>query len=225
MRCGFCRVPEKEGRPVLRNSPYAIWRGEPYPRNLVLLDNDPFGVPRATWEQMFEEIRDGNFRISFMQGVNIRLINDDAARALASVKYYDHDTFTTRRLYTAWDNERDEVVFFRGIDRLLNAGVKARHIQVYMLIGWDPNETWQRIEYRHRRMTKIGLRPYPMPYQARPGVSGNNLTFRDLKRFQRWAIRPAKFGIPFAEYDTNARKRGWKPGERSSALWLLERSA
>jgi hypothetical protein len=44
-----------------------------------------------------------------------------------------------------------------------------------------------------------------MPYQRAPGVSGNNLAFKDLKAFQRWAIRYAKFGIPFDEYRVSAR--------------------
>ena len=37
----------------------------------------------------------------------MRLLDDEAAAALASIALYD-DSFTRRRLYTAWDNLGDE---------------------------------------------------------------------------------------------------------------------
>ena len=37
------------------------------------------------------------------QGINVRLIDDAAATALASIEHRD-DQFEKRRLYTAWDN-------------------------------------------------------------------------------------------------------------------------
>jgi hypothetical protein len=45
----FCVVPRKEGRIQPVASIAAIWRGEPWPRNLLLLDNDFFGQP--DWAQ------------------------------------------------------------------------------------------------------------------------------------------------------------------------------
>src|SRR5262249_54420657 len=43
LRCGFCVVPKKEGKPRSVNSVHQIWRGDPWPRHLHLLDNDFFG--------------------------------------------------------------------------------------------------------------------------------------------------------------------------------------
>jgi hypothetical protein len=48
------------------------------------------------------------------------MIDDEAAAPLASIPLYD-DSFTRRRLYTAWDNLGDEERFFRGVDTLETA--------------------------------------------------------------------------------------------------------
>lgn len=195
LRCGFCVVPNKEGRPRSVNTVQDIWRGEPYPKQLHLLDNDFFGQPAEQWQARAAEILQGGFRVCFNQGINIRLVTEEAAEWLARLPYYD-DQFKTRRLYTAWDNLKDEEIFFRGVKRLQDAGVPPTHLMVYMLVGYDKAETLERIMYRFERMTAIGIRPYPMVF------NNENLL---LKRFQRWVIRKYYTFIPFAEYDASIR--------------------
>jgi len=190
LNCKFCFVPQKEGRPKSVNSIYDIWRGEPYPKNVVLLDNDFFGQTREQWQERAKELIDGKFKVSFNQGINIRLIDDYAADCLSRLQYYD-DQFTTRRLYTAWDNLKDEDIFFRGVDRLEKAGIPPNHLMVYMLIGYDKEETWERIFHRFNKMIERGIRPYPMVY--------NNQS-KDLKEFQRWVVRRYYEFIPWNEF-------------------------
>jgi hypothetical protein len=199
LNCGFCVVPKKEGKPRSVNTISDIWRGEGHPKHLHLLDNDFFGQPRDQWEARIAEIQDGGFKVCFNQGINIRLINDEAAKGLASLEYRD-DQFRSRRLYTAWDNLKDERIFFRGVDRLENAGIKPDHIMVYMLIGYDPAETWERILYRFDKMVERGVRPFPMVY-------GNR---RDLKQFQRWAVTGLYRAVPWEAYDSSMKKQGPK---------------
>ena len=43
-------------------------------------------------------------------------------------------------------------------------GIKPQHIMVYMLIGYDKKETWDRIWYRFNKMVDVGVMPYPMVY-------------------------------------------------------------
>lgn len=197
LRCGFCVVPKKEGRPRSVNTIAQIWRGEPYPRHLHLLDNDFFGQPMEQWRARVEEILAGRFRVCFNQGINIRLITEESAAWVARLPYYD-DGFTVRRLYTAWDNLKDEGIFFRGVDMLERAGVPPTHLMVYMLVGYRAGETMDEIMYRFERMTARGIRPYPMVY--------NNAN-RELKRFQRWVIRKAYTFVPFDQYDVNVKGR------------------
>lgn len=190
LKCGFCVVRPKEGRPRSINTIADIWRGEPWPKRLRLLDNDFFGQPKEHWRARIREIRDGGFRVNITQGINIRLIDDEAAEALASIEYRD-TKFERRKLYTAWDNLKDEQVFFRGVDRLQRAGIPPTHLRVYMLIGYDATETWQRIFYRFERMTAIGIQPFVMV---------KDRSRLDLRAFQRWANLGLYRIVPWSQY-------------------------
>lgn len=211
LKCGFCVVPKKEGKPRSVSTIAEIWRGEAYPKHLHLLDNDFFGQPREQWEARISEIRDGGFKVCLNQGINIRMIDRDAAAALASIRVFD-DQFKTRRLYTAWDNIGDEDRFFAGVNLLRDAGVAPSALLVYMLVGYDKRETWERVMYRFEKMTALGIRPYPMVYGDRSktlplGGSNQPIQNRTLGEFQRWAIRKAYTFIPFWQYDVNAKGR------------------
>lgn len=195
LNCGFCVVPRKEGRPRSINTIYDIYRPGT-PKNICLLDNDFFGQPKEQWLERIREIKEGGFKVCFNQGINIRLITDEAAHWLKQIPYYD-DQFKTRRLYTAWDNLKDEKIFFEGVDRLEAAGVPPTHLMVYMLVGFDHTETWERIFYRFNRMVERGIKPYPMVY---------NNDRQDLRHFQRWVIRRYYQFISFEEYDKKYHK-------------------
>lgn len=187
LACEFCKVPVAEGkvRPVA--TVWELWRGEPWPRELLLLDNDFFGQP--DWRGRIREMQDGKFKVSFNQGINARMISDEAAEAVASVDYRA-DNMKTRRIYTAWDNKDDEDVLFRGLTRLKNAGIKPDNIMVYMLIGYWAGEAEADWLYRQARLRAFGARPYPMPYVR------NNLT----RGFQRWCIGAYDKGIGWEEW-------------------------
>lgn len=97
LACKFCVVPRKEGKNRSGRSIAEIWRGAGHPKNLHLLDNDFFGQPREQWQARIAEIREGKFRVCLNQGINVRLLDEDAAAALASIEYRD-DQFQERRL-------------------------------------------------------------------------------------------------------------------------------
>jgi hypothetical protein len=121
LSCKFCVVPTKEGKPRSAAIVAQVWRGGSAPRNLHLLDNDFFGQPH--WPIRIAEIRDGGFKVSFTQGINVRAATPEVATAIASIEYRCNE-FRRRRLYTAWDNLKDEEVFFRGVDLLEQHGVR-----------------------------------------------------------------------------------------------------
>lgn len=80
------------------------------------------------------------------------------------------------------------------------AGVPAKHLMAYMLIGFDRRETMERILYRFGKMVARGIRPYPMVYDR---------SRRDLVAFQRWVITGLYRdpNCPWTEYRHNARRR------------------
>jgi hypothetical protein len=206
LKCKFCVVPTKEGKNRGLNPIAAIWRGDPYPRNLSLLDNDFFGQPE--WRDRLAEIREGRFRVCLQQGINVRLINDESAEALATIQYRD-TKFKERRLYTAWDNLKDEEIFFAGVDCLERAGIPAKHLRCYMLIGYDKAETWDRIRHRFDRMVARGIEPYPMVFDR---------TRKDLTKFQRWVITGLYRAIPFSEYDAGRKGSAEQRAETAKSL-------
>lgn len=187
LKCPFCCVPRKEG-PVRETWSIAdIWRGEPWPREVLLLDNDFFGQPN--WRKRIDEMRSGGFRVSFNQGINARMLTEEAAEAIASVDYRD-DSMKVRRIYTAWDNRKDEARLFAGLNALVRHGVRPDHIMVYVLIGYWPGETHEDRDYRRARLRDFGARPYPMPF----------VRTRELVGFQRWVIGAYDKRVPWSQW-------------------------
>ena len=134
-------------------------------------------------------MKDGKFKVSFNQGINARMLTDETSAAIASVDYRD-DGMKTKRIYTAWDNKKDESRLFRGLESLVKHGVKPDHIMVYILCGYWPNETQEDREYRRRKLRDFGCRPYPMPYTRTKEIIG----------FQRWIIGAYDKSISWDEW-------------------------
>ena len=207
LKCSFCVVPKKEGRVKPMGTIQSIWRGEGHPKQIILLDNDFFGQP--DWKARCDELLEGNFEVSLNQGINVRLIHAEGAKVLATLKYRD-DQFKAKRIYTAWDNRKDEEIFLRGINLLLDAGISANNIMVYMLCGYWPGETWGDIMHRFEMMRKMGLRPYPMVYDNKNKM---------LKLFQCWVIQRAYEFIPWEEYHPGGNTRT-KPNDSQTQMAL-----
>lgn len=190
LSCKFCVVPQKEGKNRSVQTIREIWRGPGHPRTLHLLDNDFFGQSKDAWRDRIREIQEGKFRVCLNQGINVRLIDDESSEALASIEYRD-DQFQKRTLYTAWDNLRDEKIFFTGIGRLERAGIPPKNVMAYMLIGYDIEETWDRIWHRFNLMVEREIRPYPMVYDRKR---------TDLLSFQRWVLTGLYRIVKWDEY-------------------------
>jgi hypothetical protein len=197
LRCKFCVVPEKEGKNRSVSTISDIWRGVDYPKNILLLDNDFFG--QKGWEEKSHEIIDGGFKVSFSQGINLRLITKEGAALLSKMKYTD-SKFKRKMIYTAWDNKRDERIFMKGVTDLLDVGIKPQNIMVYFLCNFWSKGLTKDIWYRFNQMISLGLKPYPMVFDKENAS-------QDLKNFQRWVIRRNYFTVPFEEYNRSGRSR------------------
>jgi hypothetical protein len=184
LKCSFCVVPRKEGKVRAEDTIHEIWRGDPWPRELLLLDNDFFG--QTDWQTHIDEIRKGKFKVSLSQGINARCLTEEAAAAIASVDYRD-DGMKVKRIYTAWDNLDDEERLFAGLDRLVKYGVKPDHIMVFILIGYWPGETHEVRDHRRRQLREYGARPYPMPF----------VRTQELVGYQRWIVGAYDKRIPW----------------------------
>ena len=201
LRCAFCVVPRKEGAVRETQTIHDIWRGDPWPREIILLDNDFFGQPR--WADRIAELQAGDYKVSFNQGINARMLTDETAAAIASVNYRD-DGMRYKQIYTAWDNRKDEHRLFAGLEALVRYGVKPREIMVYMLCGYWPGETHEDREYRRKQLRAFGATPYPMPF----------VRTQELVRYQRWVIGQYDKQVSWEEwmaagyYPTGLNRRG-----------------
>lgn len=193
-RCKFCVVPEKEGRPKSNNTVAEIWtqRDSDF---VVLLDNDFFGNP--DWRERVGELRRFDLKVNFNQGLNIRIITDEQARALASVRFWNYQQ-TRRQVYFAWDRFQDERLIDAGIKRVKAAGIKAWQMAFYVLIGFDT--TPEQDLYRVSKLRDLGCDPYAMPY---------NKSDLYQQRFARWVNHRAIFNtVAWDDYRTGVKSSG-----------------
>lgn len=186
LRCSFCVVPEKEGKPKPYNTIDEIWtqRDSDF---VMLLDNDFFGSPQ--WADRIEEMREHNLRVNFSQGLNIRNLKPEQAEALASVRF-TNTRATSKQVYFAWDDPRHEKLIHKGIQICIDAGIKPHQMAFYVLVGYHstPEEDMHRIE----TLRGYGCDPYVMPYDK-----------DDLyqKHLARWVNHKAIFNtVPWSEY-------------------------
>ena len=203
LRCDFCAVPWKEGRPYSASSVSQIWRGPGNPKHLHLFDNDFFGNPE--WRTVVEDIVGGGFRVCINQGINIRVINDEVAAAIVRMQPYDTH-FKKKRVYTAWDNIGQENAFFRGVDRLERAGMPPGRLMSYMLVGYDENETVENLEYRFWKMKNRKIDVYAMAHNRWRGTDRDH-QWKTAKRFQRWVNRHLSGQCSFADYRAGVKGR------------------
>lgn len=180
LKCHFCDVWLKEGKVKAAATIREVWRGEPWPRHLMLLDNDFFG--QTGWRELCEEMLAGKFKVCFTQGINARMLNPLAAQWLARLRCTDNK-FERRRIYTAWDSIGDECPLMRGLNDLVNAGFKPDEIEVYMLVAENEPCITEDDLYRHRKLREFGCRPFPMPFIRNDETRG----------FQRWVVRRGDF--------------------------------
>ena len=191
-RCKFCVVPQKEGKPYEENTIAEIWQ-QRQSNFVVLLDNDFFGNPN--WQARIDEVKKYKLRVNFSQGLNIRIITEDQAAALASVKFSNING-TKRQVHFAWDQfgKGTEKLIDQGIQRVTDAGIKAGQMAFYVLIGFNTTPTQDL--YRVEKLRDYGCDPYAMPYDKSDPYQ---------KRFTRWVNHKAIFkSVAWDEYRTAA---------------------
>jgi len=193
LKCSFCVVPEKEGKPYGVNTIDELWtqRDSDF---LVLLDNDFFGNPQ--WQDRIDEIADMRLKVSFSQGLNIRNMKQNQAEALAKVNFSNLNG-TKKQVHFAWDDPRHEKLIHKGLKTCFDAGIKAYQMAFFVLIGYHstPEEDLHRVEV----LRSYGVDPFAMPYNKENYYQ---------RTFARWVNRREIFKtVPWAEYDTGMRNR------------------
>lgn len=156
----------------------------------MLLDNDFFGG--SDWRINLERIIELNLKVCFVQGLNIRIITADQANLLAKCNY-TNSKFNQKYLTFAWDRFNDRKLIEKGINICNEAGIPCKHMQFFVLIGFDttPDQDMARV----MMLRELGCMPFVMPYKK-----------DDLyqKAFTRWVNNRAVFkSCSWEEYRYN----------------------
>jgi len=184
--CPWCIVPKKEGK-IREHAPIDEFY-VPKWKKLILYDNNFLASPK--WPEKLHELIARKIKVSFCQGLDIRLVDQEVANLLSKVHYYDDD-FRRPRLYFSFDLPQIESEVLTGIEHLKNAGVKPRHLMFYVLVGY--NTTFKEDYHRFELLNKLGIKSYIMVYNDRKDIP-------ILRHFERWVNRRYYKVCKFDEY-------------------------
>lgn len=193
-QCPFCIVPEKEGK--LQQVAEIKDIINPRSNIISLLDNNLAADPLAI--DKLREIKERDLIVDINQGLDVRLMTPELAKALSEVKHL-------RSLHYAWDITSHENMVMKGIGVLSQFVKRYRHM-CFMLVGHS--STFQEDMYRFHTLREQKVDPFVMIYNF--NEAGNVR----LKHFARWVNGRIYKKCSFEDYDP-WRKAQQKFGQES----------
>ena len=185
-KCKWCVVPKKEGniRPYMDVDDIAIDNRH----NLVLMDNNILAARDYAMEQ-FEKIINSRYRVDFNQGLDARLVDDEAAKMLAKMRWISSIRF-------GCDTPTQIVEVEKAISLIDQYSSNPKQYFLYTIISKDMNESYERIShFRRNKRIRVQAQPYrelDNPRQVLPQWQ---------KDMARWANRKEIFKtVDFKDY-------------------------
>ena len=166
--CHFCHVEEKEG---LRSRKVAdlneFWNGQ---KNIVLCD--PNILACKDWKELLQQCIDSKAWIDINQGLDIRLMTEEKAQMIKSMK--------TKELHFAWDRYEDKEIILPKFKMFKEiTGISERKLIVYVLCNFDT--TIEQDLERIYTLREMGYWAYVMLYDKEHIPRGH-----ELKKMARW---------------------------------------
>ncbi len=157
-------VPKKEGK--LHNVAEIKDIINPKSNAIILHDNNLTADPNCI--DKLKEIKERGLIVDINQGCDVRLVNEDIAKALSEVKHL-------RSIHYAWDLMAFEDKVMEGINTLSKYIKPYRHM-CFMLVGFNIN--FDEDMYRFRKLRELKVDPFVMIYNQKKDAR--------LKHFARW---------------------------------------
>lgn len=178
-RCPWCVVPRMDGNDVRHVADLRdFWSGQKVVRVLddnIMADEDVFC-------DACRQLSAAGVRVMW-EALDIRLVNDRTARALASVR-------AERLIHFSWDGHSQDAYIGRGIELLERHGIKPWRLMFYVLIGFNTKPDYD--AYRVETVHHYGANPFVMPFDK---------TDPYQRHFARWCNNKAVFkSTLFADY-------------------------
>ena len=185
--CEFCIVEKKEGRCSVKVADLSeFWRGQ---KNIVLCD--PNILACNDWRELLQQCIDSKAWIDFNQGLDIRLMTEEKAQMLSSMKI--------REVHFAWDRyeDKDKILpklkLYADVAKLRPHGHNAI---VYTLVNFST--TFEQDLDRIYTLRDMGYWPYVMIYDKAHSE-------KKYRLLQRWV----NMRSVFAKVERFEDFRGW----------------
>ncbi len=185
--CQFCVVPRKEG--AIRDVAWPDEIANPKSKELILLDNNFLASP--LWREKSQQIIDRGYKVDFTQGMDIRLVDQEKAEYLATMKH-------RKRIHFAFDHIGLETEVRAGIELLLKAGIHHDRLSFYILVNF--NSTFEQDLKRIAILDEYGVNAFVMIYN-KAGAS------QKIKHLARWCNKyQTKKSCRFEDYDPSGKR-------------------
>lgn len=184
-KCPFCAVPKLEGglSHIKDSVKSFIYPGH---TKVIFWDNNILASPK--WRDIFNELLELGLVVDFNQGLDARLLSDEASEKLSKMKMH--------LVRLAYDNKRDERFVKRAIERLNAVGIRGRKIMVYILYNFkdDPEDFFERV----RNTLTWGAVAYPMRYEPLDSLKKNTYVSSNWTRDQLEMVAKARRVLGFS---------------------------
>ena len=166
--CDFCHVKSKEGCSSYKVANLReFWDGQ---KNIVLCD--PNILACKDYKDLFRQLIDSRVYVDFNQGLDIRLMTEEKAELVCSVK--------TRELHFAWDRYEEKDLILPKLKQFRSMSTKGNsHLIVYVLCNF--NTTLDQDLERIYTLRDLGYLPYVMLYDKDNLPKGS-----EMRALQRW---------------------------------------
>lgn len=177
--CPWCIVPKMDGNKINHVADlFDFWSGQDTVR---LLDDNIMADPDE-FSRDCEQLSDAGVKVIW-EALDIRLVTDQTAKALASVK-------PAKSIHFAWDGHSQDEFIDCGIDILKRYGIKPWRLMFYVLVGFNSTPDYDM--YRIMKLHKLGANPFVMPYDK---------TQPYQRHLARWCnSKPIFKSVSFDEY-------------------------
>lgn len=147
-KCKFCFVPKIEGKLRFENTIDSIVRH----KIVIFLDNNILAYKEH--KQILQELVDKKIICQFNQGLDIRLVDDENAKLLSKIKYYE-------KYICAFDDIKDERLIERGFN-IIKKYITAKW-RIRFLIYYNAANPLKDLVYRVNWCKQSFIYPYIMP--------------------------------------------------------------
>lgn len=194
-KCPWCVVPQKEGH-IRDHAPVSeFWN--PQHRKLILLDNNILASPK--WKENFEFIIVNRLEVNILQGLDIRLVNDETTKWLTLLRSETQSFSGRDMLHFAFDDIRYEKEVRKGIETMKNHGIRPSSQTFFFLCGFKEPTFQPEDMTRFKILRELGVNPFVMIYR-----DPNKTTFKVdplLKHFANWVNKPGRYkACKFSEF-------------------------